>query len=80
MTKKPASEEAVKLGIAIQKFRIEKRFTQEEFADRVGNDRSYQGEIERGEASVSFWKICQMAKRMELSTSEFIKKLEDHGF
>jgi transcriptional regulator with XRE-family HTH domain len=80
MSKKPANEEAVKFGIAIQKFRIEKRLNQEEFADHVGNDRSYHGEIERGEVCVSFWKVCQMAKKLGLSASEFIKKLEKYGF
>jgi len=80
MSQKPVSERARRFGIAIRKLRIEKRRTQDDFADLVGNNRSYHGEIERGETSVSLEKVSSMAEKLGLKTSEFIKKLEDYGY
>ena len=39
-------------GELVRMLRAKKRFTQENFADHLGIDRSYQGRIERGEVSL----------------------------
>ena len=79
MAKKPAGEKAAKLGLLVRKLRIEKRLTQEEFADHAGIDRSYQGKIERGEAAISFEKLDLIAQKLGLKDWELLKKLAENG-
>ena len=66
-----------KFGSVVKKLREAKGFTQESFAYHIGIDRSYQGRIERGEASVTLHKIGLIAKSLGLAKSELFKKIED---
>ena len=79
MAKKPVGEKAVRLGLLVRQLRIEKRLTQEEFADYAGGDRSYQGKIERGESAISFEKLDLIAQRLGLKDWELLKKLAENG-
>ncbi|MFA5160398.1 MAG: helix-turn-helix transcriptional regulator [Candidatus Omnitrophota bacterium] len=67
-----------KFGSVVKKLREAKGFTQESFAYHIGIDRSYQGRIERGEASVTLHKIGLIAKSLGLAKSELFKKIEDN--
>jgi transcriptional regulator with XRE-family HTH domain len=66
-----------KFGHVIRKLREEKGFTQEAFAYHIGIDRSYQGKIERGEASVTLHKIGLIAKSLGLAKWELLKMVEE---
>ena len=72
-------EKAVKLGLLVRQLRIEKRLTQEEFADHAGIDRSYQGKIERGEAAISLEKLDLLAQKLGLKDWELLKRLAENG-
>lgn len=67
-----------KFGSVVKKLREAKGFTQESFAYHIGIDRSYQGRIERGEASVTLHKIGLIAKSLGLAKSELFKKIEEN--
>ena len=62
-------------GSLVRQLRGSKGFTQESFADHLGIDRSYQGRIERGEASVTLHKINIIAKALGLPSWEMLKRI-----
>ena len=72
-------EKEIKLGLLIRQLRIEKRLTQHEFAALAGIDRSYQGKIERGEASITLGKLDLLAQKLGLKDWELLKRLEENG-
>lgn len=80
MERAPAGETEKKFGLVVRKLRGEKGFTQEAFAHHIGIDRSYQGKIERGEASVTLHKIELIAKSLGLAKSELFKKIEESSY
>jgi transcriptional regulator with XRE-family HTH domain len=48
------------LGERIRQRRKARGWTQEQFADEAGLDRSYAGGIERGERNITFSVLCQI--------------------
>ncbi len=66
-----------KFGHVVRKLREEKGYTQEAFAYHIGIDRSYQGKIERGEASVTLHKIGLIAKSLGIAKWELLKRVEE---
>lgn len=58
-------------GKKVQQFRLQRDYTQEELAEKVGVDRSYMGFIERGERNPTLDKIEKIARALNIS----IKKL-----
>lgn len=79
MGRYPVGEREKRLGWVIRKLREKKGFTQEAFAEHLGIDRSYQGRIERGEASLTYHKITLIAKGLGLSDWELLKKVGEEG-
>lgn len=77
MPKRLAGETERRFGSLVKTLRETKRFTQEDFAHHIGIDRSYQGRIERGEASVTLHKLGLIAKGLDLPKWELLKKLEE---
>ncbi len=77
MGKALITEDERKFGLVVRKLRLEQGFTQEAFADYIGIDRSYQGRIERGEASVTLNKISLIAKALKVSRWELIRMLDE---
>jgi transcriptional regulator with XRE-family HTH domain len=69
------SEKALlkKLGARIRKLRIKEGFSQEELAFNAYLDRSYIGEIERGERNTSFLNLHKIAKALKISVSALTK-------
>jgi transcriptional regulator with XRE-family HTH domain len=55
--------------------RLAKGFTQESLADTVGLHRTYIGNIERDEESVSVVNAAKIAKALKVSLSELFKGL-----
>ncbi|MFH0986400.1 MAG: helix-turn-helix transcriptional regulator [Candidatus Omnitrophota bacterium] len=79
MGKVSVGEPERKFGAAVRKLREAKGFTQEAFAYHIGIDRSYQGKIERGEASVTLHKIGLIAKSFGLARWELLKRTEENN-
>lgn len=59
-------------GTMIRKTRERKRFTQEEFADKAGIERSYMGKIERGEANPTLLKVHKIVRAFRLHSSKLL--------
>lgn len=53
-------------GKNVRKYRIEKGFSQEEFADKVGLHRTYISAVERGRRSISLDNIKKIANSLEI--------------
>lgn len=52
--------------------RLDRGWTQEEFAHRSGLNRSYMSEVERGISDVSLSTLQKLAKTLEVSLSELL--------
>ena len=59
-----------KLGERVRQLRLAKNLSQEEFAHLAEIDRSYVGQIERGERNISFKNLWRIATALEVSVSE----------
>jgi transcriptional regulator with XRE-family HTH domain len=70
-----ASNIRVAFGKRIRQVRLAKGFTQESLADTIGLHRTYIGNIERGEESVSVDNVAKIAKALKVSISELFKGL-----
>lgn len=53
-------------GNRVRQLRKARGWSQEEFAHKVGIDRSYMGGVERGERNVSLENICLIARALEI--------------
>jgi transcriptional regulator with XRE-family HTH domain len=62
-------------GKRVRQLRLAKGFTQESLADAVGLHRTYIGNIERGEESVSVDNAAKIAKALKVSLTELVKGL-----
>lgn len=77
MNENPAEKAIAKqLGKLVGTLRVKKRFTQDAFAYHAGINRSYYGEIERGEVSVSVYKADLIAKGLGLGIGELMVLLD----
>ncbi|MFW6025778.1 MAG: helix-turn-helix domain-containing protein [Candidatus Woesearchaeota archaeon] len=63
------------LGKKIQTIRENRELSQEKFAEITGTSRSYVGEIERGEKSITVYKLYKMLHHLDISLKEFFEKL-----
>jgi 5-methylcytosine-specific restriction enzyme B len=70
-----ALEDSTRVQIRLRQIRLAKGFTQESLADTVGLHRTYIGNIERGEESVSLDNAAKIAKALKVSLSELVKGL-----
>ena len=68
----------VMFGNRVRQLRKNRGWSQEEFAHRVGLDRSYMGGVERGERNVSLENICLIAKALEVAPAELFQGWEGH--
>jgi len=60
----------VALGMAIRKRRLAKKLSQERLADLADLDRSYLGQVERGENSVAIYPLLRVANALETTAAE----------
>jgi transcriptional regulator with XRE-family HTH domain len=63
------------LGDRLREARKARGWTQEEFADASGIDRSYAGGIERGERNITFTILCQLCTALECDVATLTKGL-----
>jgi transcriptional regulator with XRE-family HTH domain len=58
------------LGTAIRKKRLEAKLSQERLADLADLDRSYLGQVERGENSVALHPLIRIANALNTTAAE----------
>ena len=64
----------IAFGAAARAARVERAYTQEDFAAHAGIDRSYYGAIERGEFNVSLITIVKIAEALDISAHELLRR------
>jgi transcriptional regulator with XRE-family HTH domain len=65
----------VRLGHRIRNLRKKRGWTQVEMAERVGIDRSFLADVERGKRNVSILNVELMAKGLKVSLSQLFSRL-----
>jgi transcriptional regulator with XRE-family HTH domain len=53
--------------------------SQEELALEASLDRSYMGQVERGEKNLGFTNLLKVSKALDLSPSELLRRAESFG-
>jgi transcriptional regulator with XRE-family HTH domain len=59
----------------LRELRLQRRFTQEELADRAHLHRNYVGGVERGERNISLINIVELAHALEVRPEELLKAI-----
>lgn len=65
----------VRLGDRIRKLRKKRGWTQTVMAERVGIDRSFLADVERGKRNVSILNLDLVAKGLRVSLSQLFSRL-----
>ena len=65
----------VRLGDRIRKLRKKRGWTQTVMAEKVGIDRSFLADVERGKRNVSILNLDLMAKGLKVSLSQLFSRL-----
>jgi transcriptional regulator with XRE-family HTH domain len=65
----------VRFGKRLRALRTKRRWTQAEMAHRLGIDRSYISDMERGKKNVCLPTLDVIAKGLELTISQVLKSL-----
>ena len=66
-------------GEIIKQLRTERNFSQETLAFNADIDRTYISDIEKGERNISIQVAFKLANALQISFSELIKEIENHG-
>jgi transcriptional regulator with XRE-family HTH domain len=64
-------------GLLLRQLRLAEGLSQEAFADKFEINRTYYGNVERGENSISIDKMQQISIKLKTPLSELIKQAED---
>jgi transcriptional regulator with XRE-family HTH domain len=62
--------ECVEFGKSVRAFRLKRGFSQEAFAHAASIDRSYMGQIERGEFSPTITMVYRIAKALRVAPAK----------
>jgi transcriptional regulator with XRE-family HTH domain len=65
----------IRLGDRIRTLRKKRGWTQVEMAEKVGVDRSFLADVERGKRNVSILNVELMAKGLKVSLSQLFSRL-----
>jgi transcriptional regulator with XRE-family HTH domain len=65
----------IRLGERIRKLRKKHGWTQVEFAEKVGIDRSFLADVERGKRNISILNVELIAKGLRVSLSQLLSRL-----
>ncbi|BDI32596.1 hypothetical protein CCAX7_46470 [Capsulimonas corticalis] len=68
---------AIKVGQAVRRIRKEQNRSQELFADDCGINRTYMGNIERGEKVISIDMAKKIATNLGLTLAQFFALIEE---
>jgi len=66
-------------GEIIKQLRTERNLSQETLAFDADIDRTYISDIEKGDRNISIQVAFKLANALQISFSELIKKIENHG-
>jgi transcriptional regulator with XRE-family HTH domain len=66
-------------GETIKKIRLKKGLSQETLSFEADIDRTYISDIEKGERNVSIQVSYKLASALQISFSDLIKEIENHG-
>jgi len=66
----------IKIGQKIRQLRLERGFSQEDFAAEVSIDRSYMGGIERGERNVAALNLIRIAKALGVEVGDIFPPIK----
>lgn len=66
------------LGQVIRSLRLEKKISQEKFADMCGLHRTYVSDIELGKRNVSLENIERMSDALKIKISELFRNVEEN--
>ena len=69
-----AEDLLVRLGHRIRKLRKKRGWTQVEMAEKVGIDRSFLADVERGKRNVSILNVELVAKGLKVSLSQLFSR------
>ncbi len=64
----------VSVGETIRRIRLSKNISQEELALLAEVDRSYVGQIERGDSNVAMLTLSRLARALDISLSKLLKE------
>jgi transcriptional regulator with XRE-family HTH domain len=67
------------LGDAIRARRQERGLSQEELAHEASLDRSYMGQVERGEKNLGFTNLLKISGALDLKPSDLLRRAERLG-
>jgi transcriptional regulator with XRE-family HTH domain len=62
-------------GRAVRRYRLRLKISQEELAARAGLDRSYIGQVERGETNISLLNLVRIAGALQVGPEKLVKGL-----
>jgi len=65
----------IRLGDRLRKLRKKRGWTQAEMAEKVGIDRSFLADVERGKRNVSILNVELMAKGLKVSLAQLFSRL-----
>lgn len=65
-----------RLGRYLRDTRKRAQLSQEAFADKIGINRTYYGNLERGENSISIDRLQKISKALDIPLSELFKQVE----
>lgn len=63
-------------GNHVRELRTARGWSQEEFADRCGINRSHMGEVERGQVKATLGTLKKIAKGLDMTLSELLQGVE----
>jgi transcriptional regulator with XRE-family HTH domain len=63
-------------GDAVRRLRVERRLSQERLAELANVNRTYLGDVERGERNVSLINVDRIASALELDLAELMTAVE----
>lgn len=70
-----ADDLLIRLGDRIRKLRKKRGWTQVVMAEKVGLDRSFLADVERGKRNISVLNLDVIAKGFDLTLSQFLSKV-----
>jgi transcriptional regulator with XRE-family HTH domain len=76
---RPVSAAHRALGEAIRACRHERGLSQESLGLEASLDRSYMGQVERGEKNLGFTNLLKVARALDLKPSELLRRAERLG-
>ena len=70
-----AEDIRIRLGRKVRKLRLQRGWTQVEMAEKLGLDRSYLADVERGKRNISVLNLELIAEGLGLSVSQLFSRL-----